>query len=76
VQAIERLIAHRLGREAKVLAMLQRVGPGTLDELVPAAYDDVKPALFPVAKRSLLAHLQKLEIDGRATHEADRWAAR
>jgi recombination protein RecT len=76
VRAIERLIAHRLGREAKVHAVLQRVGPGTLDDLVPAAYDDVKPTLFPVAKRSLLAHLQKLEIDGRATRDGDRWAAR
>jgi glyoxylase-like metal-dependent hydrolase (beta-lactamase superfamily II) len=76
VPAMRRLIAHRLGREAKVAAALARVGGGTLDELVPVAYDDVKPALFPVARRSLLAHLEKLLTDGRAALTGDRWSAR
>jgi recombination protein RecT len=73
--AMRKLIAHRLAREAKVAAALARSGPGTLDDLVPHAYDDVKPALYPVAKRSLLAHLEKLVDDGRATRDADRWTA-
>jgi recombination protein RecT len=76
VPAMRRLIAHRLGREAKVATALARVGGGTLDELVPVAYDDVKPALFPVARRSLLAHLEKLQTDGRVTLAGDRWSAR
>lgn len=74
--AIERLIAHRLAREAKVAAALDRVGRGTLDDLVPHAYDDVSTALYPVAKRSLLAHLLKLEIDGRATRDEPHWSPR
>jgi len=76
IPAMRKLVAHRLGREAKVAAALARVGPGTLDDLVPAAYDDVKPALYPVAKRSLHAHLEKLEADGRASRIDDRWSAR
>jgi recombination protein RecT len=76
VPAMERLIAHRLSREAKVAAVLQRAGSGTLDELVPAAYDDVSSTLHPVAKRSLLAHLEKLVADGRATRDGERWSVR
>jgi glyoxylase-like metal-dependent hydrolase (beta-lactamase superfamily II) len=73
--AIEHLIRHRLAREAKIAAALKAAGSGTLDELVPTAYDDVKPALYPVAKRSLLAHLEKLETDGRARRTGERWHA-
>jgi glyoxylase-like metal-dependent hydrolase (beta-lactamase superfamily II) len=69
-----RLIAHRLGREKKVVDALSRKNPATLDELVPYAYDDVSEKLYPVAKRSLHAHLIKLEREGRAKLEADRWA--
>ena len=76
VPAMERLIAHRLTREAKVATALQRAGSGTLDELVPSAYDDVAPTLHPIAKRSLLAHLEKLVADGRADHDGERWSAR
>ena len=66
---IERLIAHRLAREAKVRRALHASGPagGTLESLVPLAYDDVPERLHPVARRSLLAHLGKLVADGEAT---------
>jgi recombination protein RecT len=73
IGAIENLIAHRLGREAKIAAALERAGEGSLEELVPLAYDDVRPGLYPVAMRSLLAHLEKLEADGRATRSGNRW---
>jgi glyoxylase-like metal-dependent hydrolase (beta-lactamase superfamily II)/8-oxo-dGTP pyrophosphatase MutT (NUDIX family) len=73
VGAMRKLVAHRLGREAKVAGVLARSGGGSLDELVPSAYDDVKPALYPVAKRSLLAHLEKLVEDGRARRDGERW---
>ena len=63
--AIDQLIAHRLAREAKVLAALT-AEPRRLVELVGSAYDDVSSALHGVAQRSLLAHLIKLARDGRA----------
>jgi glyoxylase-like metal-dependent hydrolase (beta-lactamase superfamily II) len=69
-----RLIAHRLKREQKVVDALARVS-GTLDELVPYAYDDVSEKLYAPAKRSLHAHLIKLEREGRARVEGDRWSA-
>ncbi len=66
---VARLIAHRLQREAKVVERLRRAGRVTIDVLVTSVYDDVDPRLHPVAKGSLLAHLLKLEADGRAARD-------
>jgi glyoxylase-like metal-dependent hydrolase (beta-lactamase superfamily II) len=66
---VARLIAHRLQREAKVVERLRRAGRATIDVLVGSVYDDVDPRLHPVAKGSLLAHLLKLEADGRAARD-------
>jgi glyoxylase-like metal-dependent hydrolase (beta-lactamase superfamily II) len=68
-----RLIAHRLKREQKVLAALAAKNPGTLDDLVALAYDDVPQAVHPVARRSLHAHLLKLAREGKAAPEHDSW---
>ena len=66
-QAVLRaLIAHRLKREAKVTAALRAAGHASLDALLPQVYDDVPAALHAVARRSLLAHLLKLQGDGAA----------
>jgi glyoxylase-like metal-dependent hydrolase (beta-lactamase superfamily II) len=66
---VARLIAHRLQREAKVVERLRRAGRATIDVLVASVYDDVDPRLHPVAKGSVLAHLLKLEADGRAARD-------
>ena len=60
-RAIAALKAHRLAREAKILGVMQRQPEGTLDEWVEQAYDDVPPRMWPVAKRSLLAHVQRIQ---------------
>jgi glyoxylase-like metal-dependent hydrolase (beta-lactamase superfamily II) len=68
-------VKHRLEREARVLAALSPA-PRTVEELVPPAYPDIAPAIYPLAARSLLAHLLKLERDGRAARDPnddDRW---
>jgi glyoxylase-like metal-dependent hydrolase (beta-lactamase superfamily II)/8-oxo-dGTP pyrophosphatase MutT (NUDIX family) len=70
---VRRLIAHRLAREAKVGAALERLGPATLEELVVDVYDDVPARLHPVAMRSLAAHLDKLLAEGRAREAAGRY---
>ncbi|MBP7493217.1 MAG: MBL fold metallo-hydrolase, partial [Rhodoferax sp.] len=59
--AISQLKAHRLKREAKVLRAMQAAPQGTLDEWVALVYDDVPPRMWPVAKRSLIAHVARLE---------------
>ena len=58
--AIARLKAHRLAREAKVLAALQALPEGTVDDWVRHAYDDVPERMWPVAQRSLLAHVERI----------------
>jgi glyoxylase-like metal-dependent hydrolase (beta-lactamase superfamily II)/8-oxo-dGTP pyrophosphatase MutT (NUDIX family) len=66
------LIAHRLAREAKVLAAVKAAdAPAAASDLVARVYDDVPAALHGVAQRSLLAHLLKLAQDGRAVAEGD-----
>lgn len=57
---IAHLKAHRLAREAKVLAAMKARPNGTLDDWVALAYDDVDPRVWPVAKRSLLAHVERI----------------
>lgn len=70
---IAHIIAHRLKREAKVFAKLSELGAATLDELVKRVYDDVDPRVHALAKSSLLAHLQKLAIDGRVAVRDECW---
>jgi recombination protein RecT len=66
-QAIAHLKAHRLQREAKVLAAMQARPDGALEDWVELAYDDTPPRMWPVAKRSLLAHVQRIESLGLAS---------
>jgi recombination protein RecT len=65
-QAIAHLKAHRLQREAKIIAAMQARPEGALDDWVELAYDDVPTRMWPVAKRSLLAHVQRIESLGLA----------
>lgn len=66
---VERLIQHRLARESKVRqALRQARGHATLEALLPKVYDDVSASLYPVAARSLQAHLNKLVEDGEIVH--------
>jgi glyoxylase-like metal-dependent hydrolase (beta-lactamase superfamily II) len=67
---VDRLIAHRLAREAKVLSRLKQAGRARIDELLPGVYDDVDARLHPVAMFSLRAHLLKLEEDGRVRRDS------
>jgi len=71
---IEALIKHRLGREHKVRQTLEsQQRPQALDGLVVHAYDDVDPALHPIAQLSLWAHLLKLQKDGEAIERDGLW---
>lgn len=57
---ITHLKAHRLKREAKIAAVVAANPEGSVDDWLPLAYDDVDRRAWPVAKRSLLAHLERL----------------
>ena len=72
-EVIDRLLVHRRKREAKVINALSLLGRGTIDDLTMSAYDDVSPALHPLAKRSLLAHLIKLLQERRVLQDGNLW---
>jgi glyoxylase-like metal-dependent hydrolase (beta-lactamase superfamily II) len=72
-KVMQGVIDHRHKREAKLKHTMRALGPATLEQLLPEVYDDVDPRLLPVAARSLLAHLGKLEFDGAAGQSAGVW---
>jgi recombination protein RecT len=59
--AIAALKAHRLRREAKIADTMKRLPDGTPEDWLPVAYDDVPERLWPVAARSLAAHVERLQ---------------
>jgi hypothetical protein len=63
-RAIDHLKAHRLAREAKIARAMQQRPDGGPDDWVPLAYDDVPERLWPVARRSLLAHVERIRALG------------
>jgi glyoxylase-like metal-dependent hydrolase (beta-lactamase superfamily II) len=56
-------LAHRLGREAQVLAAV-RGGQTSIAAMVKVLYADVRKELHKPARRSVLSHLVKLVDDG------------
>ena len=73
-RAMQAIVAHRLKREAKVVAVLQAIGPADAEALLARVYDDVQPKLHRMAMRSLSAHLFKLRDDGAAQERDGVWA--
>ena len=71
---VDWLINHRLGREAKVISALEANPDIDLQALTQHVYDEVDPKLHGLASRSLLAHLLKLETEGRVVCSNDRWS--
>lgn len=70
-------IAHRTMREDRVLAALSAHVDASIEELMPTAYGDTPRPLWPLAERSLRAHLDKLVKEARARDVAPgRWTCR
>lgn len=74
-EVVRQTVAHRLQREARVVDAL-RSGGGDIDALLPRVYADVPARMYPVAARSLRAHLFKLRADGRADEALGCWSLR
>ncbi len=74
---IDEYLAHRAMREEQVVAALGD-GPRTPEEMVPEIYGEYPPEVHDLAARSVLAHLIKLEGEGRAekrkTKGGVRWS--
>jgi ribonuclease/clavin/mitogillin len=60
---IQQYLDHRMEREKKILAAWQR-GHHQPSAIVKDVYTDVAPAMYGLAERSVLAHLEKLREEG------------
>ncbi len=76
---VHKTIAHRLAREAQVLAAVraqtQESSAADEDRLLATVYAQTPRALHAVALRSLRAHLLKLRDDGLVEAVGARWRA-
>ncbi len=75
---LEEYLAHREEREEEIRSVLVE-GPRTIDRIVSAVYAEYPPEVHPLAARSVLAHLLKLEREGKVVRtgagEDGPWSA-
>lgn len=64
--------AHRARREEQVMAVLES-GAATPEAITARIYPGLQSALEPMARESVLAHLAKLEDEGRVLRAGGRW---
>jgi ribonuclease/clavin/mitogillin len=69
---IRHFLKHRQKREHAIIDALSN-DEQTIDELLPKIYDDVPETVYPIASRSLLAGLIKLEEDNVSTQINGGW---
>jgi glyoxylase-like metal-dependent hydrolase (beta-lactamase superfamily II) len=68
---LDEYLTHRLDRERRLLAALDR-GLRSADDLLDEAWSDAPTALRPVAAVTLAAHLDKLAEEGRLPDGVER----
>ncbi len=71
---LQEYLDHRAAREARIVEALHGDGV-TLAQVVERAYAETPPFLYPVAERSALAVLLKLQEEGRVRESAGRYFA-
>jgi glyoxylase-like metal-dependent hydrolase (beta-lactamase superfamily II) len=64
------LLGHRMAREAAILRALQ-AGPLGPHAIMQQLYAKLSPDLQRAAERSVVAHLEKLQSEGRVTSEGE-----
>ncbi|MEI9986369.1 MAG: MBL fold metallo-hydrolase [Aliidongia sp.] len=62
------LLGHRRQREAAILRRLES-GPSEIPDIVAQIYRELNPRLVAAAGRSVMAHLIKLEVEGKVVSE-------
>lgn len=72
VRLLRSYIDHRREREEQVIDAL-RQGDSTPEAMTARIYRGLKESLLPLARESVIAHLRKLERDGRARRQGDAW---
>lgn len=66
-----RLIRHRLDREQSVLRAVE-AGNQTVDSIVDGAYEKDISAVYDLARATVIAHLEKLAVEGAVRWDGER----
>ena len=69
---IEHYLQHRHHREVQIVTALES-GLDSVDAIAARIYTGLTPQLGPLARQSVLAHLIKLEQEGLARRDGERW---
>lgn len=69
-EALERLLSHRLSREASVLGAVQ-AGASDLDSVVNDAYEKELSGVRDLARATVRAHIEKLVVEGAVTWDPE-----
>jgi glyoxylase-like metal-dependent hydrolase (beta-lactamase superfamily II) len=70
---IHQYVQHRAFRERQVLEAVDS-GATTLDAITAKIYPSIGAGLLLMARESALAHLLKLESEGRVSRDGDAWS--
>ncbi len=72
---VRELLAHRRARERAIEDALANGEPADTYSIMNALYAQVDPRLRRAAERNVLAHLLKLEAEGRVRRDGEFWRA-
>jgi glyoxylase-like metal-dependent hydrolase (beta-lactamase superfamily II) len=75
IALIDQYASHRADRERQVLEALAG-RPETVEAIAARIYPDLIPALVRLSHESVLAHLIKLQDEGRVERSGPRWSLR
>jgi glyoxylase-like metal-dependent hydrolase (beta-lactamase superfamily II) len=73
-ELVREMLTHRMARERAIETALAAGAAGT-HALMNALYSQVHPRLRRAAERNVLAHLMKLEIEGKVVRDGELWRA-
>jgi hypothetical protein len=68
------MLAHRMIREQAIARKLAD-GPADANTIMEALYAQLNPRLKQAAERNVLAHLLKMEAEGKARQHGEVWQA-
>nr|WP_241434410.1 hypothetical protein [Natronorubrum tibetense] len=70
-ETLERLLTHRKRREEKILEAVD-AGADTLEEILEMAYEKDLSGVRDLARATVVAHLEKLDVEGRVRWDGER----
>jgi glyoxylase-like metal-dependent hydrolase (beta-lactamase superfamily II) len=73
-ELVREMLKHRMARE-EVIAVKLADGPANTYTLMDTLYSQVHPRLRRAAERNVLAHLLKMEEEGKVARDGELWRA-